>query len=379
MLKIAFLCGSLEHGADGVGDYAFRLAEALRIHGADCICIALNDRYVKCQNNQFHSSCSASGVKCYRISAKMPWIQRKKLLRKLVASWRPDWISLQYVPYAFDNKGLPWRLLPLLRSLQPLAKWHVMAHELWVEPSEGLKNRFIAAAQKNILRLLLHAIHPSLIHTTNSYYLHWLSTIGRSASILPLFSNIPVVLHQRRNHASEHSWVLVFFGGIHGEWNPLPFFQALEAEAINANVSSVSVVSIGNAGAYGKHLWTQLPAMMPVWMTFDLLGALPASEISRHLVAADWGVTSTPTHLLGKSGSVAAMLAHHLLVIVPRVEKAYGPWHEALMADQRFIPLDANFGRRLRNRLTESDNLKNDTVHQLPAIAEQFLVELTTA
>lgn len=46
-MKIQFLCGSLEPGRDGVGDYTRRLAGELIRQGNDVSIIALNDRFVK--------------------------------------------------------------------------------------------------------------------------------------------------------------------------------------------------------------------------------------------------------------------------------------------------------------------------------------------
>ena len=110
-------------------------------------------------------------------------------------------------------------------------------------------------------------------------------------------------------------------------------------------------------------------------MQFSQLGFLPSSEISIQLQQADFGITTTPSHLLGKSGSVAAMLAHGLSVIVPRVEKTYGAWHQELLADDRFLLMDSNFFERLINQRRQG-HLTNASDNQLGATTEQFLQAL---
>jgi hypothetical protein len=46
-MKIFLLCGSLEHGKDGVGDYTRRLAGELIRQGHNTAIISLNDRFIE--------------------------------------------------------------------------------------------------------------------------------------------------------------------------------------------------------------------------------------------------------------------------------------------------------------------------------------------
>jgi Trk K+ transport system NAD-binding subunit len=46
-MKIAFICGSLEPGRDGVGDYTRRLAGELVKQQHEVLVIAFNDRQIK--------------------------------------------------------------------------------------------------------------------------------------------------------------------------------------------------------------------------------------------------------------------------------------------------------------------------------------------
>ena len=374
-MKIAFLCGSCEPGANGVGDYTFSLAQALVGRGHICFVIALNDRYVDRPHHSWIESNPECSLPCLRLPSSSPWRARAKILAAELERFKPDWISLQYVPYAFNKKGVPWPLFACLRALRPLAKWHVMAHELWVDPDVSLKNRLMAATQAQVLRWLLTYLNPSLVHTSNSYYTHLFASIGKQASILPLFSSIPIQPQLAAKRSSLADWTFVFFGSIHPEWDPQSILELLERAEQNGVLSSISFISIGGAGAHGKALWKKLARTTPPWMKFTQLGMLPSSEISIRLQQADFGITTSPSHLLGKSASVAAMLAHGLSVIVPRVEKTNGPWHEKLLADDRFVLLDSSLGERLIQRRRQV-HLMNGADNQLGATTEQFLQAL---
>jgi hypothetical protein len=253
-----------------------------------------------------------------------------------------------------------------------------MIHELWVDPQASLKNNLLAFVQKHLLRWILSELAPRLVHSTNHYYTYLLASIRRKSSILPLFSSIPVQPLRSVSDLNHRRWTFVFFGSIHPEWEPQETLGALARASLEFGISSLSFTSIGHAGDYGRKLWLKLASTMPQWIKFTQLGPLPASEISLHLQNADWGISTTPSHLLGKSASVAAMLAHQLPVIVPRLEKIDGPWHEIFLNDDRFIPLDSRFTARLSNvaslRKGRSRQLKD--VNQLTATTEQFLRSL---
>jgi hypothetical protein len=380
-VKIAFLCGSCEPSADGVGDYTISLAEALSERGHNCMIIALNDRFLDCQNDAHEVLNRSPLLTLIRLPSASSWRSKTKNLSATLKRFAPDWISLQYVPYAFDRRGLPLPLIPCLWVVRYFSKWHVMIHELWVDPDVSFKNRLLAFFQKQLLRFILGEVAPSLMHSTNQYYTFLLASIRRQASILPLFSTIPVCPRDTVSGLNNRHWSFIFFGSIHPEWEPDLILGALESASRFCGISSLSFTSIGNAGVYGRQLWLKLASTTPNWMQFIQLGPLPACEISLHLQNADWGVTTTPSHLLGKSGSVAAMRAHDLPVIVPRLEKTHGPWHQKLLDDQSFILLDSSFVARLSNasRLRQSRTLQVKDHNQLTATTEQFLQSLQAA
>ena len=347
-MKIVFICGSLQPGSDGVGDYVLRLSNYLRSHDIECICVSLDDRYIT------HSSCTYSVIgssietECIRLSSRAAWADKAVILQRLIDGHHPDWISLQYVPHAFNSKGLPLSLLRCLTSLRTRAKWHVMAHELWLDSKLHLKNTILSSAQQGILKFVLQSLKPQKIHTSNEYYCNQLSSCGFPSEVLPLFSNISVNMclvdyDIRPSHLS-----FVLFGSIHPGWDPRDLISSIKLEANRRVISAVELRSIGFAGEHGRTLWSDLAASTPAWISFKQFGPMTPTEISHQLHQANFGITTTPSHLIGKSGSVAAMLAHGLPVIVPRLEKINGPWHTSLKADRRFVLLDSDFSDSLR-------------------------------
>src|SRR5215207_4250355 len=97
---ISFICGSLEPGRDGVGDYCYRLATELTRAGHQASIIALNDPFISrlVQNNQVVDETS---IKILRLPANLPSKQKNKIAKQFIDVTRPHWISLQFVPYSF--------------------------------------------------------------------------------------------------------------------------------------------------------------------------------------------------------------------------------------------------------------------------------------
>jgi hypothetical protein len=380
-MRIAFICGSIEPSFDGVGDYTRQLAQKISESGFECYVIALNDSYVKevIASKSQHSKTTEDWI---RIPSLMSWRSKAKILDSSLKRIDPDWISFQYVPYSFSRKGIPWRLLQCIGPSRSYGKWQVMAHELWVDGEENLKNQLLATVQKLLLKLLLAYIKPHVLHTSNEYYVHQLETIGHKSLVLPLFSNIPSLETLEIKTWKETELRFVLFGSIHREWKPEALVETLMAFSKGLGKSHLVFVSVGNAGEYGKRLWSRLNTSMPEWVKFIQMGTLSHEAISKQLQQADFGVTTTPSHLVGKSGSVAAMLAHDLPVIVPRVEKTSGRWHQTLKSDKRFIPLDSDFPSRVAEVAKDRERRKimiNKYDDQIVATAKQYIVDLEAA
>jgi hypothetical protein len=107
---------------------------------------------------------------------------------------------------------------------------------------------------------------------------------------------------------------------------------------------------------------------------FRLLGEDSPMNISRFLLSVDLGIATTPLSLLGKSGSVTAMLEHGLPVVVTRNDIHFeGVTDESLATDELLIPLDGKFIERLG--MTARQPPKS----RLKEVAARFLADIGAA
>jgi hypothetical protein len=325
MTRITLICGSLDSGGDGVGDYCRRIAGELVALGAECLMLGFNDHAVEGEVTESpHPS-----VQLVRLPARMSLRKRAARAESLLARWEPDWVSLQFVSYAFNRKGLPVTELYWLPRLLHGRKLHIMLHELWVGLGvmRSPKNIVLGTLQRWVLMLLLTRLRPLVLHTSNDYYRAILARYGREASVLPLFSNIPVSAELAdhwladaviRNGGPDIArrdrfWLLGIFGSIPAGWPSDHFFGRLSSLARACDRRAV-VISAGAAGPASASMLEGWRVKHPD-LEFVAIGPRPAPEISQFLNSIDFGITPHPIYLLGKSGSVAAMLEHGVPLI----------------------------------------------------------------
>lgn len=369
-MRITFLCSSLEPGRDGVGDYTRLLAEECVRQGHECSLIALHDRHVSepieeavpVSPSPSHVSVSASqdvsvsasppisafqdvSVSAFqnvspplpllRLPSTMPWPERVQRATSFLKQFEPDWISLQFVPYGFNDKGLIWTLSRHLHQIIGNCRQHIMFHELWIGEAKQspLRHRIIGVVQRWFILNMISKLKPALIHTHTPLYAAMLQEQGFPASILPLFGNIPVIMSDAENtkwlwdelaaagcpvtHENRSRfWLIGFFGTLHPEWEPEPFFSILSAAAKAAG-KCVCLLAIGRLGCGEEH-WSAYAQRYAREFSFISLGEQAAERISELLHAVDFGVATSPWQLISKSGTAAAMLDHGLSVIVNR-------------------------------------------------------------
>ena len=383
-MNILFITPSLEPGKDGVGDYTLRLAEALRDKGVRVFCIALADRHLTPKTElDFRGPFVKSDVAdIRRLSSDTPWKKRIAILQAIIDDFRPDWVSLQYVPYGFDQRGLPFGFPRLLSLLRGDFQWHIMFHELWIgEEAEYTPiQKVIGWLQKRIVRKLA-SVTQAILHTSNPTYRLRLELAGCPAEILPLFSNISIAspLFSRRDLLEEAGmspelpqegfgrWIFVLFGAIHPEWDAETLIGKIDHVRKMAGRPSPLFILIGRNGDQELRHRVGEECKHHGWGFLEK-GELPTDLISSCLQSADFGVATSPLSLIGKSGSVAAMLEHGLPVVVSRLEKAV----DAGEGSKRLIPLDASFEKNLLMA-------KKDVPRAgLDAVTEKFLQSLTS-
>ena len=332
-MKILFLCPSLEAGRDGVGDYARRLGAGLQKHGHGCTLLAINDRL--CQPSQEGLS-EQIGIEVFRLCAEQPWSKRIRRAADFVAEHRPDWLSLQFVPYGYHRRGYCFGLGQRLSHLAPKVKRHVFFHELTtgIGANDRLVNRFHGVVQRLAIRQLRLFWPPDLVHTHLPLYQAYLARWGTKALIMPICGNIPIA--PRGAVCPEFdSWSAVraggpdnyVFGGFFGCFYPSAanpeLFAGLQNMAATRNLKIVLFLA-GRQPAGALQRWHGLAASNFDRLRWVSLGELEPVAVSCYLQALDFGISATPWQLVGKSSGVAAMLDHGLPVLVPRNDFASG-------------------------------------------------------
>jgi hypothetical protein len=353
-VRITFLTGSLEPGADGVGDYARLLAGECSSRGVCCQVVAAADRH-----HDGALTDPGSGVEFVRISGRTSWSHRFPRVRETVQAFSPDWVSLQFVPYAFQRWGLPVGLIRQLPGAIATARLHLMLHEIWIHGEGSWRRRLVSAGQRRCV-LALCRRPGTLVHTSNRTYQRVLERHHVQARLLPLFGNIPV--STRDAHAWLPAalpgigadmlarragwWLCVMFGTIHPEWPPEPLMSRL-LQAAAGQGKRVGILSVGRLGA-GEAEWTTLQNRYRDRAAMVRLGEQPAGRISELLNTVDFGFATSPYALIHKSGTVAAMLDHGLPVIVNREDDSFVPGRTGEGSpDELVIRMDDRFAERL--------------------------------
>lgn len=323
-MNLLFICGSLEAGRDGVGDYTRRLAGACVAHGHECTVLALHDPHVVRRVDM-----TLEDVRLIRLPANEPWPDRLVCAARHVRDVGPDWVSWQLVAYGFHPRGfLPAALLQAAPGLRG-PRCHVMLHELWLglEAGASLRSRAIGWLQRRGVLCLLEQLDPDCVHSTQAAYQQALQREGVVAGLLPLFGNVPVVagppgpvsplapwLPATTGQSPAAPLVALTFGTLHPQWRPSATVEWLISTS-RRHGRVPALVAVGRAGAHAPAI---LGAFRQRGIHVGVTGELQPAEVSAVLRAADLGIGAHPWELIGKSGAATAMLEHGLPVLVPR-------------------------------------------------------------
>lgn len=336
-MRIAFLCSSGESGKDGVGDYTRVLAEECSRNGHECSILALADSHIA-EPAEIAAGGESRTVSILRLPTAMPWNSRIRLAEEYLARFEPDWLSLQFVPYGFHPRGFIYEMTQRIGSLTAGCKLQIMFHEIWIAPHKGagIKERIIGGVQKFLVRRMVRKLKPDVVHTSNVAYQMLLVRNGIKAELLPLFGQIPI--HDGSNQGRlmqemkaagisideinrQKFWLFGIFGSLHPVWPPEPLFSRLR-DAAECSGRRIVIVSIGRMGG-GEALWESLSQRYSQWFDFVRLGERSVEQVSDFFHWIDFGIATTPWAIIGKSGTVAAMLDHGLPVIVNRDETRF--------------------------------------------------------
>lgn len=327
-MKICFLCGSIEPGKNGVGDYARRLAGELIRSGHEAYLVGLEETELNAPIETEQQD-EGTPVPTHRWPVSDSWKKRFEALEQLLAQTAPTHLSVQFVPYAFDPRGLPFAFSNRLLKLKTSARWHFTIHELWHQSAEMTgKQRIISYLQSRIIRRLLRSASPAPVHTSLERYQKLLADMQVPSKCLPIFSNIqplttpPALIPT--GEAPRTQIHAAFFSQCTIQPAVADFVVAFHEDCL-ARGKALNIRFIGGSQAHVEAAMEALRARSGDDLILRHTGRLDAGEVSRQLDEIDFGISPVPRHVIGKSGSTAAFLAHGKAVAIPHTEAGESP------------------------------------------------------
>jgi hypothetical protein len=214
--------------------------------------------------------------------------------------------------------------------------------------------------QRKIIEGVVKKLACRVTHTSNPVYIRLLSRRGIKAKLLPLFGNVPIVPIDDVSPGEEAVLRLGIFGSIHPEWSPDAMFAELKTLG-----RPIQLSHIGRIGP-GESVWTDLNERYGTEIELSRLGERSVDKISQFLSYLDFGISTVPLALIGKSSSVAAMLDHGLPVIVNRNDVHFRGTPRTAPVSDLLIPVDKNFLARMRSARRRSPQSR------LPEVGNSF-------
>ena len=319
-MKILFICSSQEPGRDGIGDYTRHLARELSKKGCDTSIIALYDRHL----NTPVIDTEIDTIPVLRLSGKHSLQNNLTPARKWIEKRKPDVISLQYVPYGFQAKGLPFQLPAMIKKLGQGSKVHIMFHELWLGESKDstLKEKILGFLQRKITDSLVKNSGFGYTFANAAFYADCLQREGIQAQVMPIFNSLPVgtgnshllnrfpgyIFKERKKYV-----IAAFFGGTHYHLTLKEKVVKLN-EMIQATGKVLVAVHIGK----GKPEASFIEVFSSQQIEFIILGEQIAKDAADFFVHIDLGLSTYPKILYQKSSSMASMLNNGLPMVLLR-------------------------------------------------------------
>jgi hypothetical protein len=332
-MQIIQIVSRLPPAIDGVGDYACLLARQLRAaHDIHTVFVVCDPAWKK---SEIEPPSTAIG--------DFPIHQLKEhsveeLLRTLSQPGMPATVLLQFVGYGYQKRGCPAWLARGLRAwkkdgkqksdsrLHPERRLLTMFHELYADGPLWSSAFWTSPVQKWIAKSLARISEHCFTNlTVNARILkHLTARSENDFTVLPVFSNVGEPENLPAWNARKPR--LIVFGSA-GQRRKVYFECKASLEKTCRSMKLDEIIDIGAP--------FELP---PLSVRVFQRGILPASEVSREMLAARAGFFAYPTAYLGKSGIFAAYAAHGLLPVT--FEASPMKNEDALNAGEHFLQAD---------------------------------------
>lgn len=313
-MKILFLTPRLAFGRNGLADYSLLLAGELGRLGHEPALFGW-----RMEAGDGADGAAGSIPILGADPAQTPWRRWASAL----SDFQPDWVSLQFVSFGYQPRGLPFGFARGLPATVRGCKTHLMLHEIWsgLRVDKRWRESLLGEVQRRLILAMVRRLSPAVVHTSIEYYRRLLLRSRVDAGLLPLFGNVPVTSGNAgpwlapllpKPRAGEESPLLICsFGSIH---NPSVWLDIVACVngALGRLGRRATVVFVG-AGERG--------GILEKLGQFDRvdgldLGMRSAGEVDELLNSCHFGIATTPVDALGKSGSAVAMAEHGLPILV---------------------------------------------------------------
>jgi hypothetical protein len=335
-MKIIFITGSLEQGRNGVGDYTRKLAcEIIRL-GHTVKIVALHDEHVDAviHTTQIDNNIQ---IEVFRIPASFTLRRSINILRKLIDQYNPDWLSVQYVSFSFDKRGLPFWLNKHLKKVSKGLRSNIMFHELWcgMNLKASLKERILGALQKYNIQNLINELQPEVIFTSIHSYKAHLNKEHIKADVIPIFGNITLevkpseaewnefVNDSQMNDVISHcdNWLIIgFFGTIYQNTGLRELLEKIKIYA-HLHFKKVAITIIGHNRTSDLSKFITESDHLKIFRT----GLLKDEVLNKVLRMADAGILTTPADGINKSGSAVAWIERDVPLLICGDDASFNP------------------------------------------------------
>lgn len=241
IMRILFITNNLPPLVDGVGDYTYNLACEFAKHG--------HETHIICRNKQeIHDDYENIHV------AKIVEKWNRQAGRQIADYIRKNGIevvSLQYVPYAYHSKGLPFGLIPAVYEIKKTgAKLMVFCHEVSVEFFHAsLKKHFYEKLMRYVSKRILQkadGMATSVVHYRKMMEDLDFSNVG----VIPIASNIPEYQYSKqkiddlKQQVAPAGEIIVSFFGKRDSITSMKAIQELQNEGIGIKTLLIGKVTI---------------------------------------------------------------------------------------------------------------------------------------
>jgi len=298
-MRILFIVNKIEEGKDGVGDYTLKLAEQFRLHSHETFFLSSSASEKEQRSDAFF------------VVGNWGW-HSISFIMEITDKLKPDWVIVQYVPFAFHKRGFPlWLCALLIRFRFGRVKIAIFFHEI--------ADRFYFPSGKRILSSLLNRIIGNLLYSLSHKSWASIAFYHRyfmiNPDLIPIGSNIKLRGVSEKKRVNDIITLSTF-----GIRNALYFKILIDAaEILVGKDLGFNIKVLGTIPE--KEQTISLIASKGLTDHFYFSGFVTEGQIELELISSDIFINLNGADHLGrggtclKSGSLAAGFAAGLSVI----------------------------------------------------------------